>query len=176
MSTIRSSGFSHGGEGALDAARTLAALVDATDAKPPAPRFVYETSDTIPEKIRKIARTVYGADDISISGAAAKQIERAVAQGHGGLPVCMAKTQLSLSDDPARVGRPKGFIVHVRELRVSAGAGFVVAITGDMMTMPGLPKEPAALKVRVEADGRIRGLMQNDDEPAPAIPTRARPQ
>ncbi|MBL8999394.1 MAG: formate--tetrahydrofolate ligase, partial [Gemmatimonadetes bacterium] len=111
-------------------------------------------------KIEKIAKTYYGARGISLTPRAEKDLARV--QKAAPPYVCMAKTQYSLSDDPALLGRPEGFDVTVREIRLSAGAGFAVAVTGEMMTMPGLPREPAALGVRIDADGRIRGLMQND--------------
>ncbi|MBK6520121.1 MAG: formate--tetrahydrofolate ligase [Polyangiaceae bacterium] len=153
--------FARGGEGALDLARAVAEEVERTDASPPAPRFTYELDDPLPTKIEKVAKAFYGADGVVLTNKAQKDIERIGARG-ASLPVCMAKTQLSLTDDPERQGRPKGFTVTVREARLAAGAGFVVALTGDLMTMPGLPKEPAAKNVRVDAGGRIRGLMQGD--------------
>ncbi|MCC6553816.1 MAG: formate--tetrahydrofolate ligase [Polyangiaceae bacterium] len=159
----RCDGFARGGEGALELAEVVAEVADATDAAPPEPRFAYELGDPIAEKVRKIARLVYGADDAALTAAAERDVKRIEELGHGGVPVCMAKTQLSLTDDPKVVGRPRGFSITVREVRLSAGAGFVVALTGDMMTMPGLPREPAALRVKLLAGGRIRGLMQNDD-------------
>jgi formate--tetrahydrofolate ligase len=163
-----SRGFSHGGEGALELADTVAAVLDKDphsglqSAARPAPRYTYALEQTYAEKIDAIARQIYGADGADIDPAAAAELERITKDGHGGLPVCMAKTQLSVSDDPKRQGRPTGFRVTVREVRLSAGAGFVVALCGDIMTMPGLPKIPAARNVRIEADGTIRGLMQND--------------
>lgn len=159
----RCEGFARGGEGALELAAAVADAAEATDAAPPEPRFTYSLDDPLDEKIRKVARAVYGADDITMSPAAMKERARLEALGAARLPVCMAKTQLSLTDDPTVVGRPRGFTVNVRELRLSAGAGFVVALTGEMMTMPGLPREPAALRVKLLPGGRIRGLMQNDD-------------
>ncbi|HRG98449.1 MAG TPA: formate--tetrahydrofolate ligase [Polyangiaceae bacterium] len=160
--TARSTGFAEGGAGALELARVVAEVVDATDASPPSPTFMYEPSDPAEEKIRKVARAVYGAADVTFSPAAVKSLDRARALGHGELPVCIAKTQLSLSDDPKRAGRPEGFVVNVRDVRISAGAGFLVPLTGDLMTMPGLPREPAAKGVRLLPSGVIRGLMQND--------------
>ena len=157
-----SEGFGKGGEGSLDMARAAIAMADATDAAPPAARFVYDTAESIPEKVRKIATVVYGAKDVVFTGKAEKDIKRIVDLGYGKTPVCMAKTQLSLSDDPTKAGRPRDFTLTVREVRLSAGAGFVVPLTGDMMTMPGLPREPAALRVKLMPDGRIKGLMQND--------------
>jgi formate--tetrahydrofolate ligase len=99
---------------------------------------------------------------VSFEPSAVKDLVRIEGLGFGALPVCMAKTQLSLTDDPQRPGRPTGFNISVRGVRLSAGAGFVVPLTGEMMTMPGLPREPAALRVKLLPDGRIRGLMQND--------------
>ena len=155
-------GFARGGEGALDLARAVCEVADATDADPPKPQFVYELADPAEEKIRKLARTIYGARDVAFTGAAEKDLKRARELGYGGLPICMAKTQLSLSDDPTVVGRPRDFVVTVRGVRLSAGAGFLVPLTGEMMTMPGLPKVPAARQVKLQPDGKIKGLMQND--------------
>jgi formate--tetrahydrofolate ligase len=162
VAAARSTGYSHGGEGATDLARAVAAVVDDDKAPPPAPRSLYRLEDSYEDKLRAIARTVYGADDVIISPAAATSFARIEDSGHGGLPVCVAKTHLSLSDDPRLTGAPRGFVVTAREARLSAGAGFVVALLGDVLTMPGLPREPAALKVRVDADGKIRGLMQHE--------------
>ena len=158
----RSEGFSKGGEGALDLAKTVAEVVDATDAAPPQPRYVYELEDAPEEKIRKIAHTVYGARDVHFTSAAEKNLARVRELGYEKLPICMAKTQLSLSDDPARYGRPRDFAITVREVRLSAGAGFLVPLTGDVMTMPGLPKVPASRGIELLPTGRIKGLMQND--------------
>ncbi len=158
----RCEGFTKGGEGAMDLARAVVETADATDAKPAPARFVYELEDPLKEKVTKIARTVYGAEGASFTAQADKDIQRIEALGGEKLPICMAKTQLSLSDDPTKVGRPRDFTITVREVRLSAGAGFVVPLTGDMMTMPGLPKEPAALRVKLLPGGKIRGLMQNE--------------
>jgi formate--tetrahydrofolate ligase len=158
---VRCTGFAEGGAGALELAHAVAEVADATDAAPPPAKHAYDLADPLRDKIAKIARVVYGADGAAFTAAAEKDLARVEAQGGGLLPVCMAKTQLSLSDDATKVGRPRGFTITVREVRLSAGAGFVVPLTGEMMTMPGLPKEPAALRVRLEGD-RIRGLMQND--------------
>ncbi|TKD00827.1 formate--tetrahydrofolate ligase [Polyangium fumosum] len=159
---VRCEGFLRGGEGALDLAEAVASAADATDDAPPAPRFVYDLGEPLRDKITKIARTIYGADGLTFTAAAERDARRIEELGHGGVPICMAKTQLSLSDDPALVGRPTNFQVTVREIRLSAGAGFAVALTGDMMTMPGLPREPSALRVKLLPTGKIRGLMQND--------------
>lgn len=154
--------FAKGGEGGLELADAVKRVVDASDAAPPAARFLYPLDAPIPEKIGAIARVVYGAEDVAFAGSARADIARIEALGFGGVPVCMAKTHLSLSDDPSRQGRPRGFTLTVREVRLSAGAGFAVALTGDIMTMPGLPREPAAGKIQLHADGRIVGLMQNE--------------
>lgn len=158
----RSEGFGRGGEGALDLAKVVSEVVDATDAAPPTPRFIYDASDSPHEKIRKIAHTVYGARDVAFTPAAEKNLQRIGELGHETLPVCMAKTQMSLTDHPGIFGRPRDFSITVREVRLSAGAGFLVALTGDMMTMPGLPKVPASRSIKLLPNGRIKGLMQND--------------
>lgn len=159
---VRCEGFARGGEGSDEFAKVVSELADATDGAPPQGRFTYDLDEPYRTKIEKIARTIYGAESVSLSPAAEKELARIEKMGYGNLPVCMAKTQYSLTDDPAITGRPTNFSITVREVRLSAGAGFVVALTGDMMTMPGLPREPAALKVKLLPNGRIRGLMQND--------------
>ena len=111
-----------------------------------------------PEAIEAVVREIYGGDGVDILPAAARELEKLEKLGYGRLPVCMAKTQYSLSDNPALAGWPKGFRVTVKNVRLSAGAGFVVVLTGDIMTMPGLPKVPAAEKVDVDENGRISGL------------------
>jgi formate--tetrahydrofolate ligase len=157
-----SEGFARGGEGSLDLARLVTELADATDAAPPKPRFIYELADSPLEKIRKIARTIYGAGDAVLSTAAEKELTRITSLGYEKLPICMAKTQLSLTDHPHIFGRPRDFVITVREIRLSAGAGFLVPLTGEMMTMPGLPRVPAARHVKLLPDGTIKGLMQNE--------------
>ncbi len=121
-------------------------------------RFAYESSLPLAEKIGAIAQKVYGAEGVDFAPAAAKELQRLTELGYGDLPVCMAKTQYSLSDDAAKLGAPSGFRITVRKVKVSAGAGFVVALTGDIMTMPGLPKVPAAENIDVDENGRITGL------------------
>jgi len=155
-------GFARGGEGATELAQTVCEVVDATDANPPQAKYVYELGDAPEDKIRKVAKTIYGARDVAFATAAQKDLQRIGDLGYGSLPICMAKTQLSLSDDPTVPGRPRDFVVTVREVRLSAGAGFLVPLTGDMMTMPGLPRVPAARNVKLLPDGKIKGLMQND--------------
>jgi formate--tetrahydrofolate ligase len=155
-------GFARGGDGATELAQRVCEIADATDADPPKPQFLYESNDPAEEKIRKIATKAYGAKDVVFIPAAKKGLDRARELGYGALPICMAKTQLSLSDDPTVVGRPRDFKVTVREVRLCAGAGFLVALTGDMMTMPGLPKVPASRNIRLLPNGEIKGLMQGD--------------
>ena len=113
---------------------------------------------TIEEKIRAIAQRIYRADDINITPAAAKQMAQLEKLGFGDLPICVAKTQYSFSDDASLLGAPRGFTLTVRNLKVSAGAGFIVALTGDIMTMPGLPNKPAAENIDVDNTGKITGL------------------
>ena len=140
-----------GGEG-------LARLVCESCEKPADFRFMYPLELSIKEKLHAIATKVYHAGGVQFTAQAAKTVERLEALGYGDLPVCVAKTQYSLSDDPAKLGSPAGFTVTVRDVYVSAGAGFVVALTGDIMTMPGLPKEPAANRMDIDDNGVITGL------------------
>jgi formate--tetrahydrofolate ligase len=143
-----------GGEGGIDLAKkVLEATKEEKSYKP-----LYELDLPLTEKIRTIATKVYGADDVEYSPQALKTIKNLEEKGFGGLPVCMAKTQLSISDDPQKLGRPKGYKLTVREVRLSAGAGFVVAICGNIMTMPGLPKKPAAEFIDIDEGGNITGL------------------
>jgi formate--tetrahydrofolate ligase len=121
-------------------------------------RVLYDDALPIDEKLRAIATKVYGADGVAFSAAAEKGMKELKKIGLEKAPVCVAKTQYSLSDDPALIGRPEGFTIHVQELRPSAGAGFVVALTGDIMTMPGLPRVPAAEAMGVDDRGRAEGL------------------
>jgi formate--tetrahydrofolate ligase len=158
----KSEAFGKGGEGALDLARVVCEVVDKTDSAPPVARYIYEEGDEPEKKIEKIAKTIYGADGVNYTSKATADLKRIRDLGAGKLPICMAKTQLSLTDDPTVPGRPKGFTITVREVRLSAGAGFMVPLTGDMMTMPGLSKTPAAWNIKLQPDGKIKGLMQND--------------
>ena len=119
---------------------------------------LYDNGLEIKEKIKKIATEIYGADDVVYTSEALKDISRYEKMGYGNFPICMAKTQYSLSDDKSKLGRPSGFDITVREVRLSAGAGFLVCITGSIMTMPGLPKNPAVCKIDVDANGKIYGL------------------
>lgn len=144
-----------GGEGGIELAETLLHTLE-TKESGYAP--LYEDELEIEEKIEKIATEIYGAGSVTYTPAAKKAIQRITELGYGNLPVCMAKTQYSLSDDPKMLGRPSGFELSIREVYVSAGAGFVVAITGTIMTMPGLPKRPAAERIFVDENGKIEGL------------------
>ncbi len=146
--------FSKGGEGALELAKMVMSVMRPEGQNHP----IYSSELPLREKIRTIAMKIYGAKDVVFEKNLEKQLEDFAALGYGNLPVCMAKTQYSLSDDPTLLGRPKDFSVKVRQVRLCAGAGFVVALTGEIMTMPGLPKVPAAEKIDVDAQGRISGL------------------
>ena len=119
---------------------------------------LYEDDMTIEEKINKVCHEIYGAGSVNFTPAAKKALEQVKKLGFEHFPVCMAKTQYSLSDDPNLLGRPEGFAVTVKEIRISAGAGFIVALLGDIMTMPGLPKRPAALNIDIDEKGNIVGL------------------
>jgi formate--tetrahydrofolate ligase len=143
-----------GGDGGKDLAEKVMAACE----RPSQFVFLYDTALSPKEKMEKIAKDVYGADGVVYTDQAEKDLAQIHDLGKDNLLVCMAKTQYSLSDDPALLGRPKGFRVTVREVRLSAGAGFLVAITGSVMTMPGLPKKPAALTIDIDEKGRISGL------------------
>lgn len=144
-----------GGQGGLDFARKV---VELSQGPKPSPKFVYDLKDSIEDKVKAITKIIYGGDGVIFTAAAKKQMKQIQEWGLGDLPVCMAKTQYSLSDDPSKLGAPSGFNVTVSDVRVAAGAGFIVCRTGNIMVMPGLPKKPAALAMDVEADGTIKGL------------------
>ena len=146
--------WAKGGEGGRALAEEVLRLCD----EPSDFRFAYELDEPLAKKVEDIATRVYHADGVDFAPKAARMLRQLEEQGFGGLPVCMAKTQYSFSDDPKLLGAPEGFRITVRDLRVSAGAGFVVALTGDIMTMPGLPRVPAAEKIDVTPDGHITGL------------------
>jgi len=147
--------FARGGEGGLELARKLCDLIDReeSDFKP-----VYDVNLPVKDKIERICTEIYGAGGVAYSSRALKDIKTIEEMGMGKLPICMAKTQFSLSDNPALLGAPSGFTITVNEVRLSAGAGFIVALTGDIMTMPGLPKDPAANHMDIDNEGRITGL------------------
>ena len=144
-----------GGDGGIELAEHL---LNTLETKPSNFHTLYPDEMPLKEKIETVAKKIYGADGVSFDPAALATLDRLTELGFGNMPVCMAKTQYSLSDDPKKLGRPKDFTVNVREVYVSAGAGFVVAITGTIMTMPGLPKSPAAERIDVDEEGKIDGL------------------
>ena len=146
--------WAKGGEGGRALAEEVVRLCE----QPSDFRYSYDLDGSIEDKLEAICRRVYRADGVALTPNARKQAQRLTELGFGGLPICMAKTQYSFSDDPALLGAPRGFTITVRNIKVSAGAGFLVALTGDIMTMPGLPKVPAAEKIDVDENGRISGL------------------
>ena len=146
--------WAKGGAGGVELAeKVLEAMRQPTDF-----HYIYEVEKSIPEKIEAIAKEIYGADGVDFTAPAKKQLVEIEALGMDKMPVCMAKTQYSLSDDAAKLGRPEGFRITVKELKISAGAGFIVALTGNILTMPGLPKKPAAENMDIDVNGRITGL------------------
>ena len=146
--------WAKGGEGGLELAKKVLAATE----QPNNFHFIYDVEKSIPEKIETITREIYGGDGVDFTPAAKKQLAEIEELGFDKMPICMAKTQYSLSDDAAKLGRPTGFRITVKELRVSAGAGFIVALTGNILTMPGLPKHPAAENMDIDEDGKITGL------------------
>ncbi len=147
--------FAKGGEGGMDLAEKVCAVIDEgkADFKP-----LYDEKLPIKEKLNTIAKEIYRADGVIFTAAAEKAIKDIESLGQDKLPICVAKTQYSLSDDATKLGKPENFMMTVREVKLSAGAGFIVCLTGDIMTMPGLPKVPAAYKIDVDSDGKIDGL------------------
>ena len=155
VNTVLSTVWAEGGKGGEALAREVVRLCEEEKGSF---TFSYELDGSIEDKIRAIVTKIYGGKDIAVLPAAKKQIDQLTALGFDRLPVCVAKTQYSFSDDPAKLGAPEDFTVTVKNVKVSAGAGFVVVLTGDIMTMPGLPKVPAAEKIDVDENGRISGL------------------
>ena len=155
VNTILSNVWAEGGKGGEELAREVVRLCEEEKGDF---TFSYELDTTIEEKIEAIVKKVYGGDGIIVLPAAKKQIEQLTALGFDKMPVCVAKTQYSFSDDPTKLGAPEGFKVTVKNVKVSAGAGFIVVLTGDILTMPGLPKVPAAEKIDVDENGKITGL------------------
>ena len=149
-----SEAWAKGGEGAIDLAQKV---IEATE-KPSNFQYMYDVNDSIKDKINAIATKIYGADGVNYTSAVEKTIAEFEAEGLDKMPICMAKTQYSLSDDQFKLGAPTGFKITVRELRISAGAGFIVALTGNILTMPGLPKKPAAENMDIDINGKITGL------------------
>ena len=146
--------WAKGGEGGVELAeKVLEAMNQPADF-----HYMYEVEQSIPEKIEAIAKAIYGADGVDFTAPAKKQLAEIEALGLDKMPICMAKTQYSLSDDATKLGRPEGFCITVKELRISAGAGFIVALTGNILTMPGLPKKPAAENMDIDVNGKITGL------------------
>lgn len=150
--------FAKGGEGGADLAEKVCATIEKCDGCQTNFKPLYDEKLPIKEKIGIIAKEIYRADGVNFTAQAEKAIKEIEGLGFGGTPVCVAKTQYSLSDDPTKLGKPENFVITVRDVKLSAGAGFVVALTGDIMVMPGLPKAPAALKIDCDNDGNISGL------------------
>ena len=155
LRVARFTGFSEGGAGAEMLAQ---AIVAAAEAPTPAIRYLYGLEQPPEEKIAAVARTIYGASDIQFSRQARKDLKRVSDLGYEKLPICIAKTHLSLSDDPQRVGHPRDFVLPVESVRIAAGAGYLLAMTGDIVTMPGLPREPAACRIDLSDDGEVVGI------------------
>jgi formyltetrahydrofolate synthetase len=147
-------GYLRGGEGAAELAEAVASVTE----HPWPVKLLYQDDEPLERKLELVAQRAYGADGIELSTAAVKQVEELEARGLGRLPVCVAKTHLSLSHDPALANAPSGFTLPVRELRAYTGAGWVVALCGELQTMPGLPADPAASRIDVDAEGRVLGL------------------
>ena len=155
VNTVLSTVWAEGGDGGVELAKEVVRLCEEEKGDF---TFAYDLEGTIEEKIEAIVKKVYGGDGINILPAAKKEIDKLTALGFDKCPVCMAKTQYSFSDDPTKLGAPEGFTVTIKNVKVSAGAGFIVVLTGDIMTMPGLPKVPAAEKIDVDENGKITGL------------------
>jgi len=147
--------WEHGGNGGIELAEKV---IDTLNNKKSNFKPLYPNELSLEKKIETVAKEIYGADGVTFDASARKAMDRLTSLGFGNMPVCMAKNQYSLSDDPKKLGRPKGFTVNIRDIYVSAGAGFVVAITGTVMTMPGLPLHPAAERIDVNDEGKITGL------------------
>ena len=155
VNVVLSNVWAEGGKGGEELAKEVVRLCEEEKGDF---TFSYETELSLEEKIEAVVKKVYGGNGISILPAAKKQLASLTELGFGNCPVCMAKTQYSFSDDPTKLGAPENFTVTIKNVRVSAGAGFVVVLTGDIMTMPGLPKVPAAEKIDVDDSGKITGL------------------
>jgi formate--tetrahydrofolate ligase len=155
VDAVRCEVWEKGGEGGKDLAQAVLELLDQGKA---AFRPLYDERRPIAEKIETIAKEIYGAGDVAYAPPAARALELLPKLGLGETPVCVAKTQYSFSDDPTKLGAPSGYTLQIRDVLPSAGAGFVVALAGDIMTMPGLSKSPAAERIRLHPDGTIEGL------------------
>ena len=147
--------WADGGEGGKALAEKVLETLETKESKF---HFLYEDELSIVEKVNKVCKEIYGAGTVNFSAAAKKTLAQIEKLGFNDFPVCIAKTQYSLSDDPKVLGRPEGFEVTVKEIRISAGAGFIVVLLGDVMTMPGLPKKPAALNIDIDDNGIVVGL------------------
>jgi len=156
VTSARCHGYHEGAPGAVDLARAVAPLLDAA---PPAPRALYPLEADYADKLTTLAREVYGADGVWIDPKARRRLRRFAKAGYADLPVCVAKTPYSLSDAPDALGRPRGFTVSVRDAELAAGAGFVVALTGEVVTMPGLPRHPNAGAIRLDGEGKVEGVV-----------------
>ncbi len=154
VEVVKSTHFVDGGKGAAELAEKVAEIAE----KPNNFKFTYDLEDSAEEKLNKIVQRVYGGANVEITRKAARKLQRFEEQGYGNLPICMAKTQYSFSEDKNRIGRPEGFTITVRDVSVSAGAGFIVVLTGDVMRMPGLPSTPSSEKIDVDENGNITGL------------------
>ncbi|MEG0261140.1 MAG: formate--tetrahydrofolate ligase, partial [Lysinibacillus sp.] len=150
----RTNVWEEGGKGGLVLAEQVLAVIEEENNFAP----IYEVTDSIEEKVRTIVQKVYGGKDVNFTEQAKKQIAQIEKFGWDVLPICMAKTQYSLSDQASLLGRPEGFVITIREVIPKLGAGFLVCLTGDIMTMPGLPKAPAALRMDVDSEGHALGL------------------
>jgi formate--tetrahydrofolate ligase len=155
VNTVLSTVWAEGGKGGEALAREVVRLCEEEQGDF---TFSYELDAPIVDKIDAIVKKVYGGDGVIVTPAAKKQIDQLTALGFDKLPICVAKTQYSFSDDPTKLGAPEGFKVTVRNVKVSAGAGFIVVLTGDILTMPGLPKSPAAERIDVDENGKVTGL------------------
>jgi formyltetrahydrofolate synthetase len=154
FAVVESSVFAEGGSGGL----ALAEAVERACAQPGEFRYLYPLEWSLTQKIECLATTVYGASGVEYSVEARKQLERYEKQGYGNLPICMAKTQYSLSHDASNIGAPRDYTFPIREVRLAAGAGFIYPLAGDMRTMPGLPAHPGAERIDIDADGNTVGL------------------
>lgn len=154
VNVVLSNVWAEGGKGGIELAKEVVALCE----QPNEFEFAYELDGTVESKIEAVVKKIYGGNGISVLPAAKKQIAAIEAMGYANLPICMAKTQYSFSDDPTKLGAPEDFTVTIKNVKISAGAGFIVVLTGDIMTMPGLPKVPAAERIDVDENGKISGL------------------
>ena len=156
MKAILCSHWANGGDGTLELAEEVVKISESSDTSKF--KFMYEDDISLEEKIRSVAKKIYRADDIVIDKSVRDQLNGFEENGYGKLPICIAKTQYSFSTNPSLRGAPNGFTVPIREVRLSAGAGFIVVVTGQIMTMPGLPKVPSANSIMLDEKGLIQGL------------------